>query len=55
MLSDQNLGGKQGLGTENREGSQKNPIIIEGLTAQAFEDFMDWFNHTFVSPPFYII
>jgi len=59
MLSDQNLGGTQDPGTENHEGckgsqkdhegSRKNPIIIEGLTAKAFEDFMDWFNHMSVS------
>ena len=48
MLSDRNLGGTQDPRTENCEGSRKNPIIIEGLTAKAFEDFMDWFNHTSV-------
>jgi hypothetical protein len=62
MLSDGNLGGTQDPGTEvckgsqkEREGSRKNPIIIAGLTAQAFEDFMDWFNHTSVLLPFNII
>jgi len=62
MLSNGNLGGTPNPGTEDcegsqkeREGSRKNPIILAGVTAKAFEDFMDWFNHTSVLLPFYII
>jgi len=62
MLSDGNLGGTPNPGTEDCEGSQKecegsrkNPIILAGVTAKVFEDFMDWFNHMSVLLPFYII
>jgi len=30
---------------DGSEGTEDNPIVVEGVTVQCFESFMTWLNH----------
>lgn len=40
---------------DGSEGTDNNPIIINGVTVQRFESFITWLNHLWVPGCFHII